>query len=82
MIVVKIEMWPGGNEHKAHEIGRALIANVSDLAETSNYVARVTTAGYEPLGVKPQNQVIKVNSHERAQSITALLAKVFARMRP
>ena len=41
MLVVKLEVWPGGDEAQAHEIGRAEIANVSGLAPVSDYVVRV-----------------------------------------
>jgi hypothetical protein len=36
MLVVKIELWPGGAADRAREIGRPRIANVSDLAEVSD----------------------------------------------
>lgn len=37
MLMVRIELWPGGNRQAATEIGRMAIANISDLAETSDY---------------------------------------------
>src|SRR6476646_4259264 len=39
MLVVRIELWPGGAPDRAREIGRLGIANVSDMAEVSDYVA-------------------------------------------
>src|SRR5262249_37748616 len=39
MLVVKIELWPDGDHTRPHEVGRIGIANVSDLADTSDYVA-------------------------------------------
>ena len=41
MLVVKVEVWPGGDESRAREIGRMDVGNVSDLAEESDYVYRV-----------------------------------------
>lgn len=38
MLVVKIELWPGGREQEATEIGRAAIVNVSGLADLSDYI--------------------------------------------
>jgi hypothetical protein len=38
MLVIKVELWPGGNPARAEEIGRIAMANVSSLAEDSNYV--------------------------------------------
>ena len=37
MVVVKLEIWPGGDELKMREIGRAHIANISNLADVSDY---------------------------------------------
>ena len=39
MMVVKVELWPGGYEDRAWEVGRLGLANVSDLVEVSDYVA-------------------------------------------
>jgi len=41
MIVVKIEMWPKGDESKAREIGRTYIYNSGGSLTRSNYEARV-----------------------------------------
>lgn len=38
MLVVRVEIWPGGDPERAEEIGRMGLANVSNLAETSSYV--------------------------------------------
>lgn len=35
MMVVKVELWPGGHEGGAREIGRLGLANVSNLKEVS-----------------------------------------------
>lgn len=37
MMVVKVEVWPGGDESRAKEIDRLYIWNVSRLAEVSDY---------------------------------------------
>jgi hypothetical protein len=37
MIVVKVEMWPKGDEKRAREIGRAHIANVGGDGERADY---------------------------------------------
>lgn len=46
MIVVKIEMWPGGNKLRCHEIGRMYIANDgSGSGDRGNYDAVVCRRG-------------------------------------
>lgn len=37
MLVVKIEIWPGGNENHVKELGRICISNLSELADRSDY---------------------------------------------
>lgn len=37
MLVVKVEVWPGGNVGRAFEISRVGIANVSHLDDVSDY---------------------------------------------
>ncbi len=37
MMIVKVEIWPGGRQEFAHEIHRLHIENVSDLAPVSSY---------------------------------------------
>jgi len=41
MIVVKIEMWPHGNEDKKYEIGRTYIYNAGGTMRKGDYEARV-----------------------------------------
>ncbi len=38
MLVIKVEIWPGGDASRAKEIGRAGVANVTHLAEDSDYL--------------------------------------------
>jgi hypothetical protein len=38
MIVIKIELWPGGCEARKRQLADARIANVSNLAEVSDYM--------------------------------------------
>ena len=44
MVVVKIEIWPHGDESKAREIGRAQIANVGGTADVGEYECRLAHA--------------------------------------
>lgn len=36
MLVVRVELWPGGDAERVHELGRLGIANVSGLAPVSD----------------------------------------------
>ena len=55
MIVVKIEMWPKGDESKAREIGRTYIANTGGTLMKGDYDVRVCRKGnfkYDPRGAR------------------------------
>lgn len=45
MIVVKIEMWPKGNESKAREMGRTYIYNAGGSLTRGDYEVRVCRKG-------------------------------------
>ncbi len=45
MIVVKIELWPGGNERKSVELGRTYINNTGGTDDRGEYDVRVCRKG-------------------------------------
>lgn len=45
MIVVKVELWPGGSEEHSREIGRTYIANVGGTSNRGNYRVAVCKRG-------------------------------------
>lgn len=75
MLVVTVDLVPGGYEPHRRTIGSMRIANVSDLADVSDYDVEAME-GANPLTGKPsRNETCKVLAHDRRQSIWALLAK-------
>ncbi len=49
MLVVTIEVWPGGNPDRSRRIAQVGAANLSDVADVSDYAA-VLTIDDEPAG--------------------------------
>jgi hypothetical protein len=45
MIVVKVELWPAGLEHKRRELCRMFLANTGGTQERGNYKAAVMRRG-------------------------------------
>lgn len=45
MLVVKLELWPRGDQNQAEEIGREYIANIGGDAERGDYQAAVCRRG-------------------------------------
>ena len=68
MIVVKVELWPGGDEATAREIHRLAIANVSNLREVSSYLV----VAKEDNGTETHRLV---EGHPRSEGIEALIAR-------
>lgn len=71
MLVIRVEIWPGGNPRGRRTIGTAAIANVSELANVSDYtVALMDERGYV-------SDVREVHRHRRSAGFWPLLARAF-----
>jgi hypothetical protein len=71
VLVVKVEIWPGGSFDRAFEISRIGIANVSNLAEVSDYEMTA-------LLDRDKDETVlcsEINSHERNLGWTPLVKR-------
>jgi hypothetical protein len=75
MIHVTIELIPGGFSPARRTIGTMRIANITDLADVSDYAVEFLQAANPLAGTKPCNGSCRVNGHDRRQSIWSLIAK-------
>lgn len=79
MIVVKIEMWPGGSEPKSFEIGRMYIYNVTHCAPRSDYEGFVCRRGVFGPFIKAMDKAtrrLKVESYPRSSyNVWRLIAR-------
>lgn len=75
MLVITIDLVPGGFEPMRRTIASMRIANVSDLAEISDYRVEASETSNPLVGTPPRNAQCFVRSHARAQSVWALLAR-------
>lgn len=75
MLRIIIQLVPGGLEHGAREVARADLGNLSNLAPTSDYSISARE-GVNPLCASPawQQQGV-IMSHDRGQSVWALVAR-------
>lgn len=71
MLVVKIELWPGGDPAYAEEIGCMALANVSDLSSTSDYLV----VAADDSGTQVEHII---NGHRREHGFWPLLAAAAA----
>jgi hypothetical protein len=80
MIKVIVEIWPGGRFGLRKTIGSMDIANVSDLADRSDYEAFVHERA-NPLAWTPgRTCIVRVTDHDRRQSVWRLVAAVVSAM--
>jgi hypothetical protein len=78
MLVIKVELWPGGDERFKTVLARAGIGNVSNLADVSDYEI-VANEGANPLtGTPAWKGRGLLHQHDRRQSVWALVAKAAA----
>ena len=79
MVVIKIELWPKGNENKAREIGRMRVINDgTGNAQLGNYSVEMDHAGIYYGKRKNPWKTGKVKQHFRMMSPYHLLAKAVA----
>lgn len=75
MIVVYVELWPGGDQDRAQPIGSLAIANESNLSLLSNYSFEIDEAPAPALGVEPLKKQGQVLGHNRRQSVWKLIRR-------
>jgi hypothetical protein len=75
MLRVTIELVPGGFTPMRRMIASMSIANVSDLADVSDYRIEAMEGANVLTGSPPRNAACVVLRHDRRQSVWALLAE-------
>jgi hypothetical protein len=75
MLVITVDLVPGGHQPRRRTIGSMRIANVTDLADISDYVVTVLEGANPLAGTPPRNGSCAVHAHDRRQSVWSLLAK-------
>jgi hypothetical protein len=75
MILITVELVPGGLTPMRRCIGSMRIANVSDLADISDYNVEFLQAANPLAGTNPCNGSCRVEGHDRRQSIWAPIAR-------
>lgn len=74
MLVVKLEVHPGGDSSRPESIGELRIGNVSNLAEVSDYMASVLDGKGRCTGM------LHVKGHHRSDGAWALVRQVIEQM--
>lgn len=69
MLVVHVEIWPGGDPMAKRQIGMLTVANVSALADVSDYKFLATDG-------RSRDKTGEVKGHPRAEGFWKLLRRV------
>jgi hypothetical protein len=75
MLLVTIELVPGGFGPLTRKIASMRISNLSELAELSEYRVEATETASPLTGRPPRTAECVVRAHERRQSVWALLKR-------
>lgn len=75
-----MEVWPGGSLIRAKEIAQIKIANISELADISDYIVEAQETGDAVLGIPQSLKTVTIEGHPRRQSVFALLKAVFNKL--
>jgi hypothetical protein len=75
MLIITIDLVPGGYEFYCETIGSMRIANLSNLGDTCDYSVEVTEAANDLTGDPSWNGKCVVLAHDRRQSVWALMAR-------
>ena len=75
MLVITIDLVAGGHGSYRRTIGRMRIANISNLADVSDYAVDVMEDVNPLTGSPARIASCRVTGHDRRQTVWALLAK-------
>lgn len=80
MLRVTVELVPGGTEPFRRTIGAMTIANMSELAEISNYAITITKEANPLTGAPPRRFQFTLHGHSRRRSVWALIERAITEM--
>ena len=80
MLVVRVELWPGGELIFSRQIAQMRIGNFSDLAAVSTYRIHASSTAAPRLGIRAFVAEGMTVEHRRRDPLWVLLAKSTARV--
>ena len=78
MLIVRVELLPGGDPARRRVIGSLEIANLSDFAATSSYLVDAEEAANHLAGTAARTATVRIDGHCRAQSVWTLIHRAVA----
>ena len=75
MLRLTVELVPGGDERRARTIARMTIANISNLADISDYEFSAHEGANSIAGTPARDTKGIVRQHDRRQTVWSLVSK-------
>jgi hypothetical protein len=78
MIVVHVELWPGGCALLGRPLGKLPISNCSDLAKISDYSISVVETANPLTKTRARGGGCRIEGHDRNRSVWSLVERAAA----
>jgi hypothetical protein len=75
MLVITVEVLPGGSAWRRRRIAEMRISNLSNLADVSDYLVQAAEEFNQLTGEAPRSSECLIKSHVRRQSVWKLLQR-------
>jgi hypothetical protein len=76
MLVVYVEMWPGGDQSKAYPLGSLAVSNVTQPGDLlDNYQFEIDEAAAPQVGIERLEKKGVILAHNRRQSVWKLIRR-------
>jgi hypothetical protein len=76
MLQIIVRVAPGGNQRQAFEVANARLANISNLADTSDYGVEVVEGPNRVAGTSEWSARGHILHHDRRATVWSLVRKV------
>jgi hypothetical protein len=78
MLIVRAEIWPGGDGHRSLTIGEIIAANESRGADASSYGGSVTQEPAPQINIARWRREFMLADHPRRNGVWPLVATMLA----
>lgn len=76
MLIVRAEIWPGGDPAGGFEIGSMEVANESLALGVSSYSVNIQQTAHAGIGIEPLLLDLTVSGHRRSDGVWALVRQI------
>lgn len=75
VILVRAELWPGGDESRCKVVGTLILENITGTADVSSYSVCLDQTGDDASGSPEIDAVFQLHGHRRSDGLWKLVQK-------